>query len=788
MNSKLMTSSILFLLLIIPRIEILGQVYSINGYVEDAETGERLIGANIFDSISKNGCNTNSYGYFALKCQDVSVNLIISYIGYKTLRSDFSLSSDTTLKILLNSETYILNEIVVDDRKRLFENTHMSTLTLPISTINKIPMLMGETDILKILHSFPGVKTGTEGTNGLYIRGGGPDQNLILLDGVLVYNPDHLFGFVSIFNSDAIKNVTLITGGFPAQYGGRLSSVVDIRMKEGNNKEFHGEGTLGLISSKISLEGPLKNEKTSYLISVRRSWIDLFTRTVLKNKELPYYFFYDFTTKINHVFSSKSRLYLSVYTGKDYISSLKTTSEFQNAGIKYSSEQKQYYGWGNKTVVLRWNYVFNNRIFSNYSISFSNYKYFDNRLINNSQILQATGAITNYKYKSEFSSGIKDIAFNVDFDYQPFTGHNVKFGFGSIYHTFTPFAHISLIDTSNYNILSNKNIYKQVALEPSLYIEDEMKLLSRLKIEAGFHLSMFLVGNKKYSSFEPRISGRYLLTDRWAFKFAYSKMKQYIHLLTSSRITFPTDLWVPSTDKVNPQMSNQIALGSIFNFNENFELSVETYYKSMKGLIEYSEGSSFLDPGDWESKIEKGGIGRAYGLEFMLKKNSGNTTGWIAYSLSKTERKFDNINSGRWFPYKYDRRHDIDIVVKQKLNDRIDAGLTWEFSSGNLVTLITDVYDSYIIVGPQKDIQYFVNRNNYRLPSYHRLDIGISFHKQKKSINRTWNISVYNAYNHKNAFFVYYGNNDQQGRKDLLVLKKYTLFPILPSITYSIKF
>lgn len=783
-----MRSASLILFLLFHWLEIFSQNYSVNGYIEDAKTGERLIGGIIYDSISHTGSNSNSYGYFTLKCRKGSINLIGSFIGYKTSRISFSLFCDTTISIKFQPQTYTLAEVVIDDKKRLFESSRMSTSILPVSTIKQMPMLMGETDVLKVLQSLPGVQSGTEGTGGLYVRGGGPDQNLILLDGVTVYNPDHLFGFVSIFNSDAIKNVTLITGGFPAQYGGRLSSVVDIRMKEGNNKEFHCEGTLGLISSKITLEGPLKNEKTSYLISGRRSWIDLFTRTVLKSNGLPYYYFYDLTAKVNHIFSDKSRLYLSVYSGKDHISSINTNSEYANSGFKYISEQNQYYGWGNITAALRWNYIFNNRLFSNTSITYSNYKYFDNKLINNTQIKQSSGEVTHDDYKSEFNSGIQDLTSKIDFDYQPFTGHNMKFGIGSAYHIFTPFAHISLINTSNDSSLIGTDKYKQVAFEPSFYLEDEIQLSSRLKVNAGFRFSAFLVKNKMYKSIEPRFSGRYLLTNRWALNLAYSRMKQYIHLLTSSRITFPTDLWVPATDKVNPQNSDQYALGSNYNFNDNFEVSIETYYKSMNELIEYSEGNSFLNSGSWEDKIEKGGKGRAYGLEFMLKKNSGKTTGWISYTLSKTERRFDNISSGNWFPYKYDRRHDINIMVNHKLNNKIDVGLTWQFSSGNSFTLITDVYDSYIVVGPQKDIQYYETKNNYRLPAYHRLDLGVNFHKQKKSFYRTWSISIYNAYNHMNVFFVYFGNDDLHGRKDLLVLKKYTLFPILPSLTYSLKF
>jgi len=783
-----MKVTLLWLFCIFQLLDIHCQSYSVSGYIEDSKTGERLIGAMIFDSLSQNGNISNSYGYFTLKCSNKTISLITSFVGYETYRKAFSLDGDTDIVILLQPRIYSLGEVVVDDKMRLLQSSRMSTTILPVSTIKQVPMLMGETDVLKVLQSLPGVQTGTEGSSGLYVRGGGPDQNLILLDGVTVYNPDHLFGFISIFNPDAIKNVTLITGGFPAQYGGRLSSVVDIRMKEGNNKEFHGEGTLGIISSKITLEGPLGNSNTSFLISGRRSWVDLVTRTLLKRKELPYYYFYDLTAKINHTFSDRSRLYLSVYTGKDHISSIKTHGEFINDKIKYTSDMNQYYGWGNITAALRWNYILNSRLFSNSSLTYSNYKYLDYKIMNNTQLNQVDGTIKHYDYKSDFFSGITDLSLKIDFDYQPLKGHSVKFGFGSIYHIFTPMSLISLVSAESDSTLNANKKITQTGLEPSFYIEDEIQLSSRLKVNTGLRVSAFLVKNRFYGSMEPRFSGRYLLNDHIAIKFAYSRMKQYIHLLTSSRITFPTDLWVPVTDEVGPQLSDQVAIGTIHNFSDNFELSMETYYKSMKELIEYSEGSSFLEGGSWENKIEKGGIGRAYGLEFMLKKSTGKTTGWISYTLSKTERRFRNINSGNWFPYKYDRRHDISIILNQKLNDKIDAGASWEFTSGNLFTLVTDVYDAYRIIGPQTDVQYFQSRNNYRLPAYHRLDLGINFHKQKKIVYRTWSLSVYNVYNRKNVFFVYFGNDDLHGKKDLLVFKKYTLFPILPSVTYSLKF
>lgn len=779
---------IITLILFLNLFNLPGQIISISGFVEDSKTGERLIGAAIYDSASFAGVNTNVYGYFNLNSKRGNIILICSYLGYQQSKITLPFHTDTTLIVRLNPETIELNEIIVEEKRQLIENSRISTTIIPISTVKQIPMLLGETDILKSLQTLPGVQTGTEGTSGLYIRGGGPDQNLILLDGVPVYNPDHLYGFISVFNSDAIKSISLITGGFPAQYGGRLSSVVDIRMKEGNNKEMHYEGSIGLVASKLYVEGPIINDKTSFLISARRSWLDLITRTILKSREMPFCYFYDLTAKINHTFSQKSRLYLSAYSGRDKISSVHSESEYIYNNFKNSIHQDLYNGWGNRTFALRWNYILSRRLFSNTSLFYSSYDYFDNKLINTSLLDQLSGKSITDSYKSSFRTGIKDINAKIDFDYQPLPGHDIKFGIGGTYHIFTPFANISSLSSDNDSTSFEKGKIRQEAFEPSAFFEDEISIGKRIKINAGLRLTGFVVDNKTYSSFEPRLSGRYLLTNKLALKFAYSRMKQYIHLLTSSRITFPTDLWVPVTMNVKPQNSDQSAIGAVYNYDDKFDLSIETYYKSMNELIEYKDGSTYLETGSWETKVEKGGLGRAYGLEIMLKKSFGSTTGWISYTLSKTERKFDNINYGIWFPYKYDRRHNINLVINQKLTGNIDAGLTWTYTSGTLFTLITGVYDPEFTFGNHNTVQYFENRNNYRCSSYHRLDLGINFHKQKKSYLRTWNISIYNAYNRKNVFFIYPAGNVNSGEKNVNAYKKYTLFTILPSVTYSLKF
>jgi outer membrane receptor for ferrienterochelin and colicin len=788
MKAQIKYSLCLFLLLLNGQF-LLSQYHTINGYIQDSETGERLIGAILYDSVSKNGCFSNAYGYFTLRSKNDCTHLVCRYLGYDIRTIRFKLPNDTILTIMLNPVAIALDEVIIDDSRQALKSSMISTVNMPIATIKSMPSLMGEADVLKALQFLPGVQSGTEGTGGLYVRGGSTDQTMILLDGITVYNPDHLFGFVSVFNPDAIKDVSLIKGGFPARYGGRLSSIVDVSMKEGNIKETHIEGSISPVSSKLMIEGPIARDRSSYLFSARRTWIDLITGRLLKKKDLPVYYFYDLTAKINYIFSNKNRLYFSLYSGRDRIHGINTSSEIVMGDFKYNMDEDQLYGWGNITSSLRWNRILNNKLFCNNSFNYSNYNYYDNKYFHNAVTNLKSGFIRNEDYKSEFHSGINDMSVKSDFDYQPVTGHNIKFGAGAVYHVFTPNALVSLVGNPEDSSLATNNIYRIKALETSVYFEDDIELNSRLKLNAGVRYSGFLVEGRFYNSPEPRLSGRYLLTDHMGIKIAYSRMKQYVHLLTSSRVTFSTDLWVPSTKNVKPQTSDQLTLGSIYTFNMGFELIIEAYYKTMNSIIEYSEGSSFLDNSNWESKVEKNGRGRAYGLEILLQKTSGNTTGWLGYTLARSERQFENISFGNWYPYKYDRRHDLSVVINHRINNNIDAGLTWEFSSGNMFTLISQVYEPYGFLNNSfLRIQYFENRNNYRLSAYHRMDIGINFHKQKKYFYRTWNVNVYNVYNHKNIFFVFYGNDDIHGRKDMLVLKKYTLFPILPSLTYSLKF
>ncbi len=767
--------------------------------MSDNESGEKLINANVYNPLDFKGAVTNPYGFYSLTLPQGKYTIKYSYVGYTPQEITIELNADKTINIDLSTAKLIEEVTVigtgVEDK---LQSTQMSRDVINMETVKTLPAFMGEADVIKTLQLLPGVQSGTEGSSGLYVRGGGPDQNLILLDGVPVYNANHLFGFFSVFNPDAIKNVTLYKGGFPARYGGRLSSVVDVRMKEGNEKEFHGGYQIGLISSKLFLEGPIIKDKTAFSFSARRTYADLLMRPFQnKKKGIFGYYFYDLNAKVNHKFSDKSRLFLSAYTGKDkaYYFNEQTymsndyTEPSNTTKSKDINESDLY--WQNLTTSLRWNYIFNNKLFSNTTLIYSNYNFNigeDNKTYKDSELTDQNSYL--------YSSGINDIGLKVDFDYYPIQNHNVKFGGKYLYHTFNPG-----IETSKFKFEEEKNTdnieigeNKKYAHEAYAFIEDEIALFSNLKLNAGLHYSTFNVNSTSYSSLEPRVSARYLISDKLTAKAAYSKMQQYLHLLSNSTIGLPTDLWLPTTEKVKPQASEQYAAGLFYSPKGKFTISAEGFYKTMDNLIEYKPGASFFSSSEsWENKIYAG-EGRSYGLELLARKEVGKTTGWIGYTWSKTERLFNRennvLNYGNWYPARYDRRHDISIVLTHKPSDRIDFGVTWVYSTGNALTLAgnriqTLETNSNTNYWYSSTVDYFEERNNYRMPAYHRLDFGINFHKQKKRGIRTWNISIYNVYNRKNPFFLDTTTNKETNS---LTLKQISLFPILPSISYSYKF
>lgn len=785
------------------------QKATISGYVSDVATGEKLINANIYDPESLNGTISNEYGFYSLTVPVGETALQYSFVGYETIRVELDLQKDTVFNMALKLMGE-LDEITVQGNRSKVESSQMSMVEISGARLQKLPVLLGEPDVLKVIQLLPGVQSGTEGTSGIYVRGGGPDQNLFLLDGVPVYNASHLFGFFSVFNPTAVKTVKLYKGGFPARFGGRLSSVIDIRMKEGNDKEFKGEFSIGLISSRFSIEGPIKTDKTSFMFSGRRTYVDILAQPVIKfvnsqnenGSGTAGYYFYDLNAKINHKFSEKSRLYLSTYMGRD-----KAYSKEDNYHVydhtRYDEKYDMGIGWGNITSALRWNYVYGPKLFSNTTLTFSNYN-FDVK-----EAYKTTNTKTNHRSEDYFKyiSGIQDYTAKLDFDYYPGGGHEIKFGASNIWHEFKPGVNHEKYGTSvdggeipQDTVYGNNDIS---GMEFSAFIEDNFDISPRFKINYGLHFSLFNVQQTTYTSLQPRASLRFLATDGLSFKLSYAKMSQYVHLLSSSTISLPTDLWLPVTAKVKPQNSHQVAVGTSIKLPKGFDLTIEGFYKTMSNLIEYKEGASFSGiSSGWESKIEMG-KGRAYGAELLLEKNIGKTTGWLGYTLSWADREFENLNFGEKFPAHYDRRHDISLAITHEFNQRIDMGLTWVYGTGNATTLGLQEYPGFFpnnmtnyYSGMESTITYYGGRNQYRMPAYHRLDLGINFHKQKKRGIRTWSFSVYNAYSRQNPFYLYWGYDHVNGynpygqyyEDSKPALKQLSLFPLIPSVSYTFKF
>ena len=779
--------------------------FTISGYVTDGTSSETLIGANILESRQQQGTTTNPYGFYSITLPAGETELSFSYLGYTTRQYRLELSKDTLINVLMQDNNQLEEVVIVSDKAEAgITATQMGAQEIPIAQIKNTPSILGEADVMKTIQLMPGVQAGVEGSAGLYVRGGGPDQNLILLDGVPVYNVDHLFGFFSVFTPEAVKKVTLFKSSFPARFGGRLSSVVDVRSNDGDMKKYHGTLSVGLLSSKIQLEGPIIRDKTSFNISARRSYIDLIAKPFMPKDDKISYYFYDINAKINHKFSDRSRLFLNFYNGKDSYY-FKTTD---SSSSMY--KDKMSLNWGNTIATARWNYIFNQKLFSNTTVAYNKY-----RMDANSTVYTKTNlieSISESNYHSNYHSGICDWSYLIDFDYNPTPAHHIKFGAGYLHHDFCPEVATSKIQEKEDGITKQDTLYNSIsnstiqAHEVSAYIEDNFDIGSRLRMNVGLHLSMFRVQRRNYFSVQPRVSARYQLTKHTALKASYTKMSQYIHLLSSTPISMPTDLWVPVTSKIKPMQAHQYSLGSYYTGLTGWEFSVEGYYKQMRNVLEYKEGVSFLGSSSgWENKVEMG-KGRSMGIEFMAQKTTGKTTGWIAYTLAKSDRKFaiGGINNGERFPYKYDRRHNLSLVVNHKFSNRIDIGASWIFSTGGTATIAEEVT---AIIRPGEDAiqqkDYIEKRNNYRLPASHRLNIGVNFNKKTKHGVRTWNISLYNAYNAMNPTMIYSNNsggyasyikNQEDGKVYLQYIPakrkitKLTLLPCVPSVTYTYKF
>ncbi|MEX0985842.1 MAG: carboxypeptidase-like regulatory domain-containing protein [Bacteroidales bacterium] len=771
-----------------------GQKYTISGFVQDKATGEMLIGASVYDANAAVGAITNEYGYFSLTLPKGDVLLAVSYVGYTTFSEEIAL--DRNMEYIIDLEPNLqIEEVTITSGGpgETVRNSQMSSVQLSPGQIKAMPSFLGESDVLKALQLMPGVQSGTEGTSGMYVRGGGPDQNLILLDGVPIYNADHLFGFFSVFNPDAISNVTLIKGGFPAHFGGRLSSVIDIRLKEGNLKEFRGSGSIGLISSRVMLEGPIIKDKTSFLISARRTYADVLARPIIRivnnqtgNKGMAGYYFYDANLKVNHRFSSKDRIFLSAYSGRD---KLMIKDEYEYMYNDTIQTEKTDYGlyWGNLTSVLRWNHTYGNKFFSNLSVIYSNYK-FD--VYETYESLKNNKSISKYQF--DYFTGIEDVGAILDFDYHPGPRNSIKFGGKYLYHRFKPgvlaYKATEVLDSLDLQF-GNEIIDGQ---EFYIYAEDKMNIGNRLLINLGLHYSAFMVQDEYYHSLQPRVSARYLITDNLSLKAAITQMQQYIHLLTNATIGLPTDLWLPTTSKIPPEESWQGALGLAYNLKNEWTFTVEGFYKNMTNLIEYKEGSSFLQiETDWEDKVEIGD-GWAYGVEFFARKDAGNLTGWIGYTLAWSNRQFFALNDGNIFPYTYDRRHDISVVGMYKFNENTDISATWVYGTGKAVTLGVARYapdhwadqSREFYYSQWDEIEYYNGKNGFREPAYHRFDFSLNRHKKRAWGEQTWSFGAYNVYNRQNPFYLYFGH-DNNGKRQL---RQVSIFPIIPSVSYSFNF
>lgn len=765
------------------------QRVTISGYARDSTNGESLPGASIFIKGSDKGVQTNTYGFFSLTLPQGSYTLVCSFLGFREQEHTINLKNDLHLNLRLMPVSIQGKEMVVTEKRKdeQLQSTDMGRIKMSTSEVKKLPALVGEVDVLRALQLMPGVQAAGEGNAGYYVRGGGPDQNLILLDEAPVYNTGHLFGFFSVFNADVISSTTLIKGGMPANYGGRLSSVVEVTMKDGNNQEFQAEGGIGLIASRLSIQGPIKKNKSSFIVSGRRTYLDLLVKP-FAGKSSSFngsgYYFYDLNLKANYTFSDKDRLYLSGYFGQDKFTFRSNTRGF---GIQIP--------WGNTTATLRWNHVFSRRLFANLSLIYNDYKFAFNGRQNTFDI--------------RMSSGIRDYNAKLDLDYYPNPRHHIRVGGNYIYHRFTP---SSLTASQKKTILNPENAAVKYAHEAAAYIMDDWEISPSFKINAGLRYSGFLqvgpytrysrdAGGKKtdstvygsgksvraYGGLEPRASLRYTWNGQHAIKLGVSRAHQFIHLVSNAGTTLPTDLWVPSTLGVKPQIAWQYALGYFRNLHDNsYEASVEVYYKDMKNQIEYRKGytPSLKDP----EEDFVFGKGWAYGAEFLLNKTKGRLTGWIGYTLAWSWRQFPDLNEGRRFPAKYDRRHDLSVVANYTLSKRWSLSGVFIFGSGNTTSLPEKFY---FIEGNL--VQEYGDINGYRMAPYHRLDLSATYTPQPKKTNRrlrsNWVFSIYNVYNHLNPYFLYF---DQEGgvlQGSLQIKpKQVSLFPIIPSVTWNFKF
>lgn len=756
---------------------------TLSGYIRDAADGEALIGASVYIKELQTGTISNTYGFFSLSIPEGNYTLTFSYIGYQSQTQEIELRQSKTFNIELLTEDVALEEIVIsaDRPDANVENVEMSTNVVSMTEVKQIPQLLGEADVIRSIQLLPGITTVGEGATGFNVRGGNIDENLILLDEAPVFSSSHLFGFFSVFNADAVKDVKIYKGGIPAYYGGRLSSVLDVRQKEGNMKEFGGEGGIGLISSRLLLEAPLQKDKSSFMIAGRRSYFDLFTRFSsdedLKNTTL---YFYDLNAKVNYIINDKNRIYLSGYFGRDVFG----LNEFG-------------FDWGNATATLRWNRVINSKLFANFTAVYSDYKY----TLGSESDTESFDWISNI-----FNTNIK-----ADFSYYINPNNTLEFGLNALYYKFKP-GNVEVRRLNEEDI--NFDLESERALEPAVYISNEQKISDRLSVQYGLRYSWFynigrgtvyLYGEsprnknnitdtlqygsgeiiKSYEALEPRISGKFTLTPGSSIKASYNRMAQYLHLVSNTTAALPFDVWTPAGPFVKPARVDQFTLGYFRNFRDNsLEFSAEVYYKNYQDLLDYKDGAELLANQTLETELLSGN-GRAFGLELLLRKQTGRLTGWIGYTLSRTERKVPGINNDEYYPSNYDKPHDITVVASYELNQKWTVSANLSVMSGRPITYPNARYEIDGIIVPNFD-----NRNGARVPVYHRLDLSATYEKPQKPGRKwqsSWSFGIYNVYSRRNTFSIYFRQNEDISTKTEAV--RYSIFgTAIPSVTYNFKF
>lgn len=758
---------------------------TISGYISDKKSGERLIGASVFVPASRLGTTSNKYGFFSLTLDADTVSLLVSHAGYLPGFASLSLTEDTVLQLTLE-QNVVVNEIAVvnAESKTMAQNrTLTGRVNMPARMVKSLPALLGEADVMKALQLLPGIQAGNEGSSGLVVRGGSADQNLILLDGVPVYNASHAFGLFSIFNADAVHHVEVMKSGFPASYGGRLSSVVDVQMKEGDKYKFHGEGGLGLIFSKLTLEGPISKGRSSFLISGRRTYLDLILRPILKATEGSGFdlktVMSDLNLKTNFKLGEKDHFYLSLYTGIDkYGTAYRLSYMDPFTHEELTSDTKYGFAWGNNTAMARWNHVYNKKLFGNLSFNYSHFRF---RMYGDAKAREKnSGNTTNIRQR--YLSAVRDYSLRFDMDYLPSPRHFVKLGLSAILHHYQPgeSSHFQEDTAVRLNLrITNKAIS---AGEFDLYAEDDIRLTGRMKMNAGVRFSGFTADGQFYFSVQPRLNWLCQLNNRWSVKASAIRMNQYIHLLTNSNLGLPTDLWLPVTGRVPPQNASQVSAGVTFSQPRLLEASAEIYYKRLNNVIEYKEGAGFTNSfSNWEDMVESG-RGDAYGAEWLVQRKKGKLTGLLSYTLSWSNRRFANINDGQKFPYKFDKRHEIKAALFWQVSKSFEMSASWQYSTGNAISMPKGQYFDPV---SNFYIDIYEGRNDYRLPAYHRMDLSMKWMKQRPKFLRTWALSIYNVYNQPNTFFIYKDANYYTRR---VIFRKVTLFPIIPSIAYQFKF